>query len=62
VVRLQVKVIQESAQEAADGKYEASREMVIEDHCLPRSRSGDSLVAGGMAAHEIRGWEHSTSA
>jgi hypothetical protein len=36
--------------------------MVIKDHRLPGLRSGDSLAAGGMAAHEIRGWKHSTLA
>jgi hypothetical protein len=62
MVRLQAKVIQESAQEAAGEKCEAPREMVIEDHCLPWPRSGDSLIAGRVAAHEIRGWKHSTLA
>jgi hypothetical protein len=36
--------------------------MVIEDHYLRQPRSGDSLIAGRTAAHEIHGREHSTSA
>jgi hypothetical protein len=36
--------------------------MVIKDHRLPGLRSGDSLVAGRIAAHEIRGRKNSTLA
>jgi hypothetical protein len=34
-------MVQELAHEAARGQRETPREMVIEDHCLPRHRSGD---------------------
>jgi hypothetical protein len=36
--------------------------MVIKDHRLPGLRSRDSLAAGRMAAHEIRGRKYSTLA
>jgi hypothetical protein len=55
-------VVQELAHEAAGGEREAPGEMVIEDHHLPRPRSGDQFAAGGTATHEVRGWKHSTLA
>jgi hypothetical protein len=36
--------------------------MVIEDHRLPRPRSGDPFPASETAAHEVHGQKHSTPA
>jgi hypothetical protein len=62
MVRLQMEVIHELPQEVAGGQREAPGDMVVEDHHFPGLRSGHSLAAGGAAAHEIRGWKHSTLA
>jgi hypothetical protein len=62
MVRLQMKMIQELAKEAAGGQREAPGEMVVKDHRLPGLRSGNSLTAGGATAHEICGRKHSTLA
>jgi hypothetical protein len=59
---LQSKVVQEPVHEAAGGQRKAPGEMVIEDHRLSGSGSGDPFAASGMAAHEVRGRKHSTPA